>query len=112
MNIIKRVKAPSPKFFKVLRNIGLALAAVGGTLLASPIALPVLVTTVGGYLAVVGGVVSAVSQLTTVEEETAKPQESFGYKAGLRSLDPSTSSGQARLGTGVAQPDTPEDDDW
>ncbi len=70
MNIIKRVKTPTPKFFKVLRNIGLALAAVGGTILAAPIALPVLITTVGGYLAVAGGVLSAVSQLTTTEERS------------------------------------------
>ena len=69
MNIIKRAKAPTPKFFKVLRNIGLALAAIGGTILASPVALPVVLTTVGGYLAVAGGVVSAVSQLTTKEDE-------------------------------------------
>jgi len=67
MNIIKRAKAPTPKFFKVLRNIGLALAAVGGTILAAPITLPIVVTTIGGYLAVAGGVVSAVSQLTTRE---------------------------------------------
>ena len=65
MNIIKRAKAPTPKFFKVLRNIGLAFAAVGGTVLAAPIALPVVVTSVAGYLAVAGGVISAVSQLTT-----------------------------------------------
>ena len=70
MNVIKRVKTPTPKFFKVLRNIGLALAAVGGTILAAPIALPVLITTVGGYLAVAGGVLSAVSQLTTTEERS------------------------------------------
>ena len=75
MNIIKRAKAPSPKFFKVLRNIGLALAAVGGTILAAPIALPVLVTSIGGYLAVVGGVVSAVSQLTTSEEVLHKVED-------------------------------------
>ncbi len=68
MNLIKRAKAPTPKFFKVLRNIGLALAAVGGTILAAPIALPIVVTSIGGYLAVAGGVVSAVSQLTTGEE--------------------------------------------
>jgi uncharacterized membrane protein HdeD (DUF308 family) len=67
--IINRVKAPTPKFFKVLRNIGLALAAVGGTILAAPIALPVVVTSIGGYLAVAGGVVSAVSQLTTTTEK-------------------------------------------
>ena len=67
MNLIKRAKAPTPKFFKVLRNIGLAFVAVGGTILAAPIALPVVVTTIGGYLAVAGGVVSTVSQLTTGE---------------------------------------------
>lgn len=72
--IINRAKAPTPKFFKVLRNIGLALAAVGGTILAAPIALPVVVTSIGGYLAVAGGVVSAVSQLTTTTEKVDATQ--------------------------------------
>ncbi|POS02219.1 hypothetical protein Q361_105114 [Flavobacterium croceum DSM 17960] len=72
--IINRAKAPTPKFFKVLRNIGLALAAVGGTILAAPIALPVVVTSIGGYLAVAGGVVSAVSQLTTSTENADATQ--------------------------------------
>ena len=69
MKLVKRAKAPTPKFFKVLRNVGLVLAAVGGTILAAPIALPVLVTSVGGYLVVAGGVASAVSQLTVNEDE-------------------------------------------
>ena len=68
MNIIKRVKSPTPKFFKVLRNIGLVLAALGGTILAAPVALPVIVTSAAGYLAVAGGVISAVSQLTTSKD--------------------------------------------
>ena len=68
MNIIKRVQSPTPKFFKVLRNIGLVLAAVGGTILAAPVALPAIVVTVGGYVAVAGGVLSAVSQLTTTKD--------------------------------------------
>jgi len=72
MNAIKRAKAPTPKFFKVLRNIGLALAAVGGTILAAPIALPVVVTSVAGYLAVAGGVISAVSQLTTKKADESQ----------------------------------------
>ena len=70
MSIIKRVKSPTPKFFKVLRNIGLVLAAVGGTILAAPVALPAVITTIGGYVAVAGGVVSAVSQLTTTQEKS------------------------------------------
>lgn len=68
MNLIKRAKAPTPKFFKVLRNVGLVLAAIGGSILAAPVALPIVVTSVGGYLAVAGGVVSAVSQLTTSDD--------------------------------------------
>ena len=68
MNVIKRAKSPTPKFFKVLRNIGLVLAAVGGTILTAPISLPVAVVTIGGYVAVAGGVLSAVSQLTTKED--------------------------------------------
>ena len=69
MNIVKRAKAPTPKFFKVLRNIGLVLATVGGTILAAPIALPIVVSSAAGYLTVAGGVLSAVSQLTTADED-------------------------------------------
>ncbi|MDI1307614.1 MAG: hypothetical protein PSX42_22595 [bacterium] len=70
MNIVKRAKAPTPKFFKVLRNIGLAVAAVGATILAAPVALPIIVSSIGGYLAVAGGVLSSVSQITTSSEDT------------------------------------------
>ena len=66
--IINRAKAPTPKFFRVLRTVGLALAAVGGTILAAPIALPAIVTTIGGYVVVAGGVLSAASQLTTTDD--------------------------------------------
>lgn len=66
--ILNRASAPTPKFFKVLRNVGLALAAVGGTILTAPVALPVIVTTIGGYVAVAGGVLTTVSQLTTTND--------------------------------------------
>lgn len=65
MNIIKRAKTPTPKFFKVLRNIGLVLATVGAGVITTPVALPTVVITVGGYLALAGGIISGVSQLTT-----------------------------------------------
>ena len=66
--IIKRATAPTPQSFKVLRTLGLTLAAVGGTIVAAPIALPVVVSTIGGYMAVVGGVLSATSQLTIADD--------------------------------------------
>jgi len=50
MNLIARATSPTPKFFKVLRNIGIALATAGGAILAAPIALPTVVVTIGGYL--------------------------------------------------------------
>lgn len=66
--IIKRASAPTPKFFKVLRNVGLALAAVGGTILTAPVALPVVLVSICGYVAVAGGVLTAVSQLTITDD--------------------------------------------
>ena len=75
MNIVKRIQAPTPKFFKVLRTIGLVLAAVGGTILAAPVALPVVIVSIGGYIAVAGGVISAVSQLTTTDQNNASTKQ-------------------------------------
>ncbi|RAR75794.1 hypothetical protein [Flavobacterium aciduliphilum] len=67
--VIGRLTAPTPKFFKVLRNIGLVLATVGGTIVTAPVSLPIIVTTIGGYVALAGGVISAVCQLTTTDKE-------------------------------------------
>ena len=66
--IVHRVQAPTPKFFKTIRTIGLTLAAVGGAVIATPIVLPVAVVSIAGYLVVAGGVLSAVSQVTLKEE--------------------------------------------
>ena len=64
MNAIERAQAPTPKFFKILRTIGLVLLAMSGTVIAAPVVLPAAVVSVAGYMAVAGGVISAVSQLT------------------------------------------------
>jgi len=72
MNIAKRVKAPTPKFFKILRTIGLALLGISGSVMAAPVALPAAVVTAAGYIAVAGGVMSAVSQVTV--EDSAKTE--------------------------------------
>ena len=71
MNIVQRVKAPTPKFFKILRTIGLALLAVSGSIIAAPVALPAVLVTIAGYSAVAGGVLSAVSQIT-VDDKAKK----------------------------------------
>lgn len=71
MNFIERASAPTPKFFKTIRTIGLVLLGVSGTLITAPIALPAAVLTIAGYAAVAGGVLSAVSQVT-VDDKALK----------------------------------------
>ena len=68
MNVVERAKAPTPKFFKVLRSIGLALLAISGTIIAAPVVLPTVLVSVAGYLVVAGGVISAISQITVDQE--------------------------------------------
>ena len=68
MNIVDRAKAPTPKFFRILRTVGLTMLAISGSVLAAPVALPAAVVSVAGYLAVAGGVISAVSQITVTDE--------------------------------------------
>jgi hypothetical protein len=69
MNLVQRMKSPTPNYFKILRNIGLGLAAAGGALLSSPFHLPEIISTIGEYLMVGGSVASAVSQ-STVDSES------------------------------------------
>jgi hypothetical protein len=68
MNILQRAAAPTPTFFKMLRNIGLALAAASGAIMASPVVLPASIITAAGYVAFAGAVISAVSQITVETE--------------------------------------------
>jgi len=73
MSILKRAKEPTSKFFRTLRNIGIALVAASGAILTAPISIPAAMISVAGYLAVAGSVLSAVSQITT-ERETDTDQ--------------------------------------
>jgi len=69
MNLLERYKKPTPKFFKLLRNIGIALGSSGAAILAAPIALPATLITVASYLTVAGTVVTAVSQAVVSDED-------------------------------------------
>ncbi|MEN6456944.1 MAG: hypothetical protein ABFD10_22035 [Prolixibacteraceae bacterium] len=69
MTIYERAKAPKPRFFRILRTIGLALAAAGAAIIAAPVSLPAGISALGGYLALGGAVLTAVSQVTVEQEE-------------------------------------------
>ncbi|WP_412561407.1 hypothetical protein [Winogradskyella sp. MIT101101] len=74
MNIVDRYKKPTPKFFRTLRNIGIALATAGGAIIAAPVSLPALVVTVATYMTVAGTVATAVSQAVTADDEAKIPK--------------------------------------
>ena len=67
--IMNRLQQPTPPFFQKIRNIGLFIAAVGTSILASPVALPILLVNIAGYLVVAGGVMSTVGQAAIHKEE-------------------------------------------
>jgi len=71
--IKERIQSPTPKFFKTIRSIGLALGAIGGALLTAPITLPATVVTLAGYLATAGIVASAIA--TAAKEDTVEVKE-------------------------------------
>jgi len=68
LTLVQRVVAPTPKFFRLLRTIGIVIGLVGGAILASPVVLPAAIVTVGGYLAVAGSIVTGVSQTAVGKE--------------------------------------------
>ena len=94
MNIVDRAKAPTPKFFRILRSIGLVLLAISGTIIAAPVALPVALVSAAGYVAVAGGVISAVSQLTSplAPEDSETLKQVQGDKL-VQGDDPEINSG-------------------
>ncbi|MCR8666194.1 hypothetical protein NO995_00725 [Aestuariibaculum sp. M13] len=68
MTLIERYKSPTPKFFRTLRNIGIALATAGGAIIAAPVALPGIVISIATYVSLVGTVATAVSQAVVTDE--------------------------------------------
>ena len=68
LTLAQRVVAPTPKFFRLLRTIGVVVGLVGASILASPVALPAAIVTIGGYLALAGSIVTGVSQTAVGKE--------------------------------------------
>jgi hypothetical protein len=64
LTLVERLTAPTSKFFRIVRNVGFCLAAAGGAIIAAPVALPVTIVTVAGYLTVAGSVMTAIAQAT------------------------------------------------
>lgn len=72
MSVVDRLNAPTPPFFKKLRTIGIVVGVVGGALATAPVALPVAIVSLSGYLLTAGSILTAVSSITVDESEDKK----------------------------------------
>jgi hypothetical protein len=68
LTLVQRVLAPTPKFFRLVRTIGVVIGLVGASILASPIVLPAAIVTIGGYLALAGSIATGVAQTAVGKE--------------------------------------------
>ncbi len=67
MDVLERMEKPTPKFFRVLRTIGIGVTAVGGAILTAPVTLPAALMSLAGYL-VVGGTVATIVSQTVIKD--------------------------------------------
>jgi hypothetical protein len=72
MELIDRIKSPTPKWWQKVRNVALIASGIAGGLLVAPIALPIGVVTALTYVAVVGGTIAGTAQATKENKEIEK----------------------------------------
>jgi ABC-type xylose transport system permease subunit len=59
-----RWSGKTPTFWKKVQRIGVIAGAIGGVIVAAPIALPAALVTLSGYLLLAGSVTATLAQLT------------------------------------------------
>ena len=69
MDLMERVKSPTPPFFKKLRTIGIVVGVVGGALATAPVSLPAGVIALSSYLITAGTIITTISQITVDESK-------------------------------------------
>ncbi|WP_019949771.1 hypothetical protein [Hymenobacter aerophilus] len=82
LSITDRLTLPTPRFFRKVRSISVAVGAVGAILVAAPALLPAGLVTLGSYLVLAGSIGAAVSS-TAVKpgeqlDEAQSRQERMG----------------------------------
>ncbi|UCS93214.1 hypothetical protein KZP23_21610 [Echinicola marina] len=73
--IIRRLKAPTPPFFKRMQEVGAAIVATAVTLYGIPMKV---LGSLPDYLFIAGVLISSISQLTVSETSALKNEEDHG----------------------------------
>jgi len=69
MKIKTRFQKKSPKLFQRITNACVVIGAVGAVIISAPISLPVLITSLAGYMVVAGSIGASISKLTVDNKE-------------------------------------------
>jgi hypothetical protein len=69
MKIKDRFLAPTPKFWRNIRNVMIGIGTISGAIIATPAALPVGLITLATYGLTIGSVGAALSQLTVEDKK-------------------------------------------
>ena len=64
MSLKERWQSKTPKFWKKVQRIGVALGVIGATIVAAPVVLPASLVTAAGYMVAAGTVTATLAQLT------------------------------------------------
>jgi len=59
---IDNCKYPTPRWAKILRNIGITVSAIGGGIIAAPALFPAALVSLGGYLVLGGTIATGIFQ--------------------------------------------------
>lgn len=68
--IVKRWKAPLPKFWKKIQKIAIISGTAAGIILTSPVSLPAALITTATYVATISATMATLSQLTVDDSKT------------------------------------------
>lgn len=80
LNVVERLKAPTPKFFKKLQVLGIILAAVSGTLMnieSKGIELPAVVQHLANWSTIIAGVVTTLVGQLTIDLEAYRKENAL-----------------------------------
>lgn len=68
MELLHRIIAPTPPFFRKVRNLGLLLTAIAAAVFGLPVELPAAIAEIAGGVAIAGSVMTGLGQAAKEQE--------------------------------------------
>ena len=73
--LLTRLTADTPTFFKKVRTIGIIMLSVGTALATAPIALPAIVISMSGYLITAGTIAGIIAQTAVTDASVLEKKD-------------------------------------